>query len=472
MLQILNSNQKSLTSLAMFFGFGFFLIGLILSFISYPQLSLLIIFIYLVVGLLCFFLGGVRKKLEYAAFLLSFSICLFWFGISSIYLVYLNDTFQNYSDPYFFYQLASKDSNGYKLNDIRLFSEGALAVVLWRSLYQIFGFLGFEAREYIGILFNILIVSFVSLPALRIVVLIFGNDTKRLSIFLLLFNSCAILWLFATILLRDSIVLLLNTYLMLRVVQFLIMPSKKRGFYLGLYFILATIIYPFLRTEFVLVPLIMFFSIVIAKSMISGNLFSFLKFFVPLAVLSIILLIYFSNQIPIFEFLINGKEGYEKVIYDTTNSSSSLGVSLVVNQPLILRIIIGTIYLHLFPIPFWSGFQLDTVYNLFKSLQAIYFWFTLPLFVLGIVNVFKLEKHQSAALLFLIILYLGFSIAIAVTSLEMRHLGVFVISFMIVSLIPNLNSIEHKKAYRNYFFVFLSGVFVIHISWALIKFGV
>jgi hypothetical protein len=471
MFQISTINQKPLPDLKLFVGLCIFLLGLVFSVFSYPKLSTFsAIGIYLTTGLFCLFIGGIRSKFEYNAFFLSFSVCIFWFGISSIYYVYFNDPFQHSSDPANFYSIATADAAGLNLVNISLLSEGALAVFIWRSLYEIFSFIGFEKPMYIGILFNCLIVSLVSTVASRIVISIFGQDYRHLNFFILLFNTCAIFWLFATIHIRDSLILFLNTYLILRSVKFLLKPAINNGFFLGVSLIFATIIYPFLRTEFVFVPVSMALAIIAAYTVQLNSKLSRIRYLTLLTIAFIGIILVFSSQITIINVLIAGKEGYESEIGQAANTASSLGVALVVNQPTLLRIFIGTVYLHVFPIPFWHGFQLQSVYDLYKSFHVIYFWFVLPLFVLGAKNIFKFKKQQSSALILLFFLYLGFSIAIAISSLETRHLSVFAIPLLIISTIPDLNSSIIRNAYKLNFIFLLSTVFILHLAWAFLKF--
>lgn len=58
-------------------------------------------------------------------------------------------------------------------------------------------------------------------------------------------------------------------------------------------------------------------------------------------------------------------------------------MTLIVSQPLPIRLVLGSVYLFVFPIPVWSGFQLESAYPLFKSLNAIYFYFLLPFLVIS-----------------------------------------------------------------------------------------
>lgn len=460
----------SISSSVIFSAVCFFAFGMLLSIISYPQLSILsAVGVYMLTGFALLYLSGVRKRSEYKVFFLSFAVCIFWFGISSIYFVIFKDPHQNLSDPSNFYRLATNGASGLDLTGISLLSEGALAVFIWRNLYDLFSFIGFDEHVYIGILFNCLIVSLVSVLSLRTAVLIFDNDERRINLFLLLFNTCAIFWLFATIHIRDSVILLLNTYLIWRAVNLMLAPTLKKCLVLGITFFVCTIIYPFLRTEFVFVPMAIGLSMVFAYVIQLKTRGAKIRYLGALILVSIVFVGLFSSQISVIDTLLKGKEGYEAEISEVT-TQSSLGVALVVSQPLLIRLIVGTIYLHIYPIPFWYGFQLDSIYDLYKSLQVIFLWFTLPLFVLGVKNILTFPRKVSSALVFLFCLYLGFSLAISISSLETRHIGVFAVPLLIISIIPDFRLIKHRNTYKIYLLLFLTMILLIHIAWAILKF--
>jgi len=152
------------------------------------------------------------------------------------------------------------------------------------------------------------------------------------------------------------------------------------------------------------------------------------------------------------------------------NSGSSLGVTYVVDQPLPARLAIGSFYLQVFPIPFWSGLYTNSVYHLLKSLNALFMWLVVPLAVLGARRSLEVKNRQTrTTLLFLIFVYVGFTFAIAGTSLETRHLGVFLVPLLLVATIPDLRATRDARAYQKLLGAWLGMVVSVHVAWAILK---
>jgi len=131
----------------------------------------------------------------------------------------------------------------------------------------------------------------------------------------------------------------------------------------------------------------------------------------------------------------------------------------------------GSGYLFLFPIPFWSGFQLESAYALFKSFNVIFFYFLIPLLLMAIWQICRKQEMRSVSLLFLFFLSLGFTLAIAGTSLETRHFGVFLPYIFLIGLLPDLRKKINLSRYKKLLLVVIAGVLVIHFSWVILKWG-
>ncbi len=86
------------------------------------------------------------------AFIITFSACWVWAGVAAIYANYLNDPSQNSLDAAEFYELVSGNAiNNINILDISSTLENAGAIIVWKTFYSIFNFIGFDKRTlYLG----------------------------------------------------------------------------------------------------------------------------------------------------------------------------------------------------------------------------------------------------------------------------------------------------------------------------------
>ena len=146
-------------------------------------------------------------------------------------------------------------------------------------------------------------------------------------------------------------------------------------------------------------------------------------------------------------------------------------MSLILNQALPVRMVLGTLWILIFPIPIWSGFQLETVYHLFKSFNAIFMYLLIPLVVLSLQRIYRFKIFRTPAILFCLFLILGSTLAVISTSIETRHFGAFLVPLILVALLPDLKLEEERIAYKNYLLYFMCVIFIVHITWFVLKFS-
>lgn len=450
-----------------------FCLAVILQIVAYQNIEAPFVGImFLLLGYFIFhqrsFLGG---RYEVKAFLLFFSVCYFWAGVAGIYSVYLDD-FSQKADALWFLGLATGSEDRLTLNELRGLTEGAGAVFIWRAIYDLFSLIGFEKGPYITVTFNTFLVSISGVVAIKTVRAIFGHDQHRLARFMLLFAMCGVFWLFAATMLRDSFILILNTLLVCVWVLYLMRPKLATAILLVVLSVIFSSIFWFFRTEFFFVPMAIL-AAAAGAILVSGTLSrlsGIMSILLIIGVLGLFIFIFPSSITDIADLLVSGNEQYAEFAKGIDSNGSSLGVTYVVNQPLLVRLAIGSFYLQVFPIPFWSGLFEETIYHLLKSLNAIFMWFVLPLAILGVCRALQIkEKPKKAALLFLTFVYAGFTLAIAGTSFETRHLGVFLVPLLIVATIPDLRFLPDVLIYRKLLSAWLGLIMFIHIAWVILK---
>ncbi len=234
--------------------------------------------------------------------------------------------------------------------------------------------------------------------------------------------------------------------------------------------IIFTVWFDFIRSEFVFVPSAIgtaaltsqaFFYRSRGQRKLLVRLVAVLIFIVSIWALPI----YLPSLLPI---LSEQNLNYLK-FSNNTASSDSLGLSLIVNQPLAIKLVLGSVWVLVFPLPVWSGFQLESPYHLFKSLNAIYMYFLVPLFGLGVLNVVRKSRNRNPLIVFNLVIVLGFLLSVVATSVESRHFGTFLVAMFMVALQPDLTHRAVRMSYKNILSAYLMGILLLHVIWALLK---
>lgn len=456
------------------FPFDFLILyaGSLINIYAYGSLpSLLLAPVFLIIGQLTLWITRTNGFFERRILLRTFSIGWMMAGIAAIYCNIFLDPQQLYLDAGVFFSVTtSRETEQLNFLQIQAVYENALPIVIWRELYNIVAALGFEKERYIGILFNVLIMAFTGVIAIRISQLIYGKDTQRSRLMILLFSSCGLFWMYSAIHIRDSIVLISVTTLIAIWIKFLIRPSFGLNFFSALIATLGgTLIFGFLRKEFIFVPGALVCAGVSAL-LLSKDSQSNRREALALATCTLVAVAALAANYSdlIFLTLSDGNETYEN-LSKMESGSDSLGMKLIYNQPFLIRLLAGTIYIFVFPIPFWSGFQLQSAYHLFKSLNVIFFYAFLPLLLIAIGQIWEQGRRASPVHLFLVFTSLGFTLAIAGTSLENRHLGAFLVPIFLLSLLPNLTERKTIRKYQRLLKLMLAGVFGVHTLWLILK---
>ena len=411
-----------------------------------------------------------------------FTVGFIMSGVAAVYANYLHDPNQLYGDAAGFFDMASMQAKGLTLSELQGLHDGGLAIVIWQKVYDFFEALGFHRERYIGILFNVTVVASTSVIALKMARQIYGNDSYRFQRLTLLSAACGLFWLFAGIHLRDSTVMLIITVLAYIWLYFLSRPDIGwRLFLLIAGSLFAEISFVFLRWEFILVPIAM--NIAGATAMMIGHQQGGRKRTIITCLLVLFCIVniarvqwYYGTTI--LNPLLHSSEKYARIPaaqpaaeLAAQKTSTSLGMILIVNQPIYIRLFLGSIYLLVFPIPFWVGFQSQSVYTLFKTFNVIYFYFLIPLLCMSLRLLWKEKKLCTPSVLFLLFLFLGFTVTIAGTSLETRHFGVFLIPIFLFALLPDLRIPALRENYKKLLMTMLSCVALVHIAWVFLKFA-
>lgn len=414
---------------------------------------------------------AVTGPLERRALMISFCVCWFWAGVSSIYAEYFNDPSQNSLDAAYFLEMVTKgDAADLGVLELLFLQENGGAMLLWRSIYDAFSLLGFEKVRYVGVAANVAMVSLSAVVGVRMVKTIFGHDSARICRFILLFSSCGLFWMFAAIHLRDAAVLLAVSILTQYWVGFLASPRGATLCKLLIASVIAFVAFGMLRSEFVFVPIAMLAAGLMAIFMGSSDRKERKRILLWAIVVGIPLGTWLIIQVQsdLAQAFFRGRQTYNDLTA-AESGQGSLGNSLIMNQPAPIRLVLGFVYLLVFPVPFWSGFLEHTAYHLFKSFHALYMYALLPLVYLSAIRVFRNRASIGTPVLFLLFVAGGFAISISYTSLENRHFGTFLVSLLVLATVTDLRNSVERAAYRALLGKFLCMVLLVHLAWGSLK---
>lgn len=435
----------------------FLSIGLALNCLSYSSLLPgIVVALFYIFGRLLLPVMNLSTRSLRVFYVDFFSLLFFISGIAALYVEGFGDPNQLEGDPGWIYQESIKNFDSASAN---IKSGG---VIIFSYIYTFFNFFYFPKSRYIGVFANILFVSLASTIGLKSADIIFNNDVFRFNILKKLIMYCPLLWLFGTTHLRDSM-----TFLLLSIFTFSwVLVFKKNSFAnlvkllflnISVYFILSNV-----RSEYqglILVIALMGSSILLFVVSREKKLLPL--YFISLSILVLVSSFTFSD---VLKDLLFGLQHANEYYYELTKNSKSsgLGFRLIVDQPFPIRLSVGFFYIFLFPIPFWAGSPLYEVYDLFKSLNALYFYVVFPGLALGIIKIIKNIKKETPVIIFVFLFMLTAVSSVIMTSLETRHLGSFVLLVFIISLVPNYNQYNGFNNYKVAFFILLGFMSVVH----------
>ena len=431
----------------------------------------LVIVLMFVLGMACvlvFF--GTKRINEVLAFIYTFCTCVFFGGLAQTYSLLVFDNLQSTVDAatFFFPRIVLEAPFPAPSIDV-FFSAYELAITIWQQIYIISWHFALDGAPYIGVVFNAVIVALTASLAVNTARYAYGDDTFRLHRVAVLFSVCGIFILFGATLLRDCFVVLLNTAVLWGFVKFLTAPKMK---------------------NLLIMIVIGAFSIFCMISLRFETIYLFAAYF-PMAfifwlgrrrvnvrsltavVIGLIFLIYFSEMLfSYLDLLLNTQKARMEtyILYGANESSQdSLGMQFVVNQSIPVRTFTGVLAMIIYPIPSWRFFYIGA--SDLHWLVGLYGIFKIALIpsVTGsawlILKSYWNNRRDYTVSCFLVVYFLFNLVVIVLTTAEQRHLGPFMVAFILLSVFWDRDSVEHKKTVMIHTKCWYAGVLIIHMLW-------
>ncbi len=424
-------------------------------------------------------------------FALTYAVCVLMAGLCQAYSQWAFGTPLSTSDADAFYHAILRQPPYYRLGE-RFPVNAPYAVLVWQSFYRICLACGLNFGPWIGVLLNAFTVGCVGALTVRMARELVehgiapnppdGHSGRaqaasidaRLRRAGTLCAACGMFWLFGALFLRDAFTLLVNT-----VVLWTLVRAVQKMSAIRLLVALVTVAvgaWVVLGLRPASAPLFALFALLALVTWFwycrpgLGRLLA-------VGILAVGLVLLYAHLLAGVQSVTGTvaavAETYERVGTGAT-TEGSLGMALIVQQPLPVRLLLGSFSLIVNPIPLWAGLRPGMVdYIYLKAWHGIYLVAIVPLAITGIREVLRAaRRHEphAAAPLFLTLYALGALGAVAATSLETRHLGQFLPAMILLAVLPDLEDPARRGELRLTGGVWFGLVAVAHVGWAVLKF--
>ena len=373
-------------------------------------------------------------------------------------------------DVFRFYQFSV--GTRYDLQDLKEQLNGALAVLVWQFVYDIARTLGIRDAPWIGVAVNSTLVALSAAVTASMARLARMEHEVRAFKITLLSGLCGLYFLSGALFLRDAF-LLLAVALLLRSMTHAAQDPKSRAYFsLILNVALSAFFFWYLRASSIgiLAVFLIVFSFIsfgdVASSPQRASAF----------LLVIISLIFAASFIDDFlsssvEEALHVNEAYSTGA-EIRARRGSLGSRFIVTQPLPVRIVLGSVYQILVPIPFWGGFTVGSEYQFIKSYQSIYFVGIFPLIICGsIISFHRYRQRTFTGIHEMFVVAFAFSslACVSATTLDNRHLGQFMPAFIYIASIPRTEKPAVRVLMRNWSRRWYFAILLTYAAWLLLK---
>ena len=435
--------------------------------------------LFLGIGLAVLAIPGLSDRLSRRAFILTFCTCVFVAGLNQLYqsLFYEDPRFTGilFSDENHFYDIARTGLTGETLTSLTTQGFSAGPVLIWQTLYSICANLGFGDGSWIGVMLNCLVIGMVANITVRTARHLFGYDQQRLHRVGTLLALCGGVWLYGSLFLRDCFALILISFAFWALARMTANVNFKNIVIAAVTVILAALCMDYVRDK---VSIMFGFFALLALVSLTRRGHSGAAPLVAILLALFVLFVashYMARHVGyIAEFVGERAEAYGRGGAAIYSGSGSLGYRLVVGQPMPIRLIAGSFYMLINPIPLWSGFYLGiSGYHLMKAWNGLFIVAITPLAIVGLTTVLKLAVtggRRLPALLFTSLFMISGLLSIAATTLDTRHMGQFWPAMLLLAVIPDWADPFARQRIFRVAAVWAILIFFGHILWFAMKF--
>lgn len=421
------------------------------------------------IGIRLFFIDG---QIEYRTFLFTYAFCIFIGGLAQCYSLVTFGNPQSTVDSLTFLSMISPAPPFTTMANMPPVN-APLAVLFWQQIYKLTWCLGLDFGPYIAVMSNAMVMGLTGSITVRIARELFNNDDWRMRRLSILFIFCGMFWLFGAVLIRDCFTTFFNVITLYALVRWLVRPTLWRMINSVILTCISAYAMYYLRSDAVVL-----FGVYWCLALLAWFLRGQLNAARLLALILVIFTLLVANEYlvgPINASL--QQRSFRSRQYAvgaaTYMQSDSLGMRLVVNQPMPIRLIVGTGSLMVTPIPLWAGLKSRALdYDLIKAYHGFYQVLVLPLVLAGFLIVCKtfLTARKDAIPLIFIAAYMLMNVAAVVsTSLETRHVAQFLPALLILAVVPDTRNkmvLVNVKIIATRWFTIVA---LVHMAWVIAK---
>lgn len=419
----------------------------------------------------CFRIGS----WEVRAFALMYGACLMAGGGSQFYAELVTGALQNASDAETFFEFSNEGLTGDTLDDLRKTINAPGAVLIWQTLYSLVIRLRMPPGPWAGVILNAAVVGWTAVIIVATAREVFGSDDWRLRRVTMLCGSCGMFWLFGAIFVRDCFALFANSLMVWVLVRVLARGSLGSLVLLGAVGSAYWLTMREIRGAATMLVLL-FFGVAAGAWLIASRAGVLARGAIGslVAVALVLVILNAVKVVEIFDVSTLAADAYIGLGADSAGRDS-VGAGLLTSSNPLIRVSAGVLFLHLLPVPLWSGFEFGgSEYLWLKSFQGIFMALCLPLTLTGILGVFRLGGRQKdrnyVATLFLAFVPATATLLVAMTSMETRHHGQFLAAYLILAAVHKPGRAEDSTTLKRIQMGWFSIVVVIHAVWLLLKF--
>lgn len=403
-------------------------------------------------GIFCLFAG--QRLYEKKAFRLAFNFCVFVAGALQVYCLSHFQSLQMCPDAVRLSEVVSKASDMTIVAVIRKWQNGCIPTTAWGAVAIVVKNAGGTVGPWIGVIINSFVVGLSAFLAIALGRNIWGEDSFRLRILTYVFVFAGLNARFGSVLTMDAFSLLSYTLLIYAIVNLL--GNRSFG---SLSLWLSVAILDMASAWYI--NLEMFF--IELAMLLMGIVFFVLqkptrrKIWTVFAITCCLLIcsstILFGKVMTLIEIMNNFSH---RILLSENNPALGGSMAKLFSAPIYIRAVVGVAALLASPLLVVSMFQHShDPYHIFYAWHGISAFFIFPAFLVGAFMCIRdvvSRNQKSLVLLFLIASSVVHLELIAVTSIEVRHLGAFLPAVFVIALVPDWRDIKWQIKYRNVFF--------------------
>lgn len=418
--------------------------------------------------------AGGSKAEEFRNYFLTISTCTFVAGVAFLY-----------EDAHYFRPIHFIDSlkflqaidgyGGMGLNEMMVLINAPLAIRVWHDIRSFLSGVGVDVGSWVFVQTNTVLVGLAAVCTTRAAREIVGNDTRKLIRLGIMLAFSGAAFLFGALLLRDSFALLINAFWFWHAIKAVKRPSVVNLIISATTTVFCAWAMFYIREK--ATYFIFFGGILAVGAWYLSSGFSPVKVVGAILSLGVSVIVFdmvSDRAVEALEVAEAKSESYSDLSKHRIGSGESLGYSLVVSQPLPIRLVAGTVYMFVHPIPLWRFLEVgrQEMYLLLKGYHGLYMvWLTPALAFGGLLAVrsVRIRSTNRAPLIFLLA-YCAASVAsVAVTSLEVRHFGQFLPVLLLLALLSRTDGAANREAFDRVRILWYGLVASIHLVWFILK---